>query len=119
MYKDSFYLSKRTKTGVSSICKKCKYNDWLKDKYKIDYDVFISMLINQDYKCKICKRSDSDTLKGKVNPIGSKLHVDHCHKTGKVRGLLCCGCNTFLGKIEKFRNILPEFLKYLDEANNG
>lgn len=30
-----------------------------------------------------------------------KIHVDHCHKTGITRGLLCNGCNTTLGHLEK------------------
>lgn len=47
-------------------------------------------------------------------PGGQRLHVDHDHKTGKIRGLLCHGCNTFLGKLEKRLSRLPAILAYLN-----
>jgi len=47
-----------------------------------DYD---KMLKDQDYRCAICRRSQS--------LFKYNLHVDHNHSTGKVRGLLCAGCN--------------------------
>lgn len=53
---------------------------------KKDYD---NMLKNQDYKCKICRQ---------VNIINKRtLDVDHCHKTNKIRGLLCQKCNRGIG----------------------
>src|SRR5690242_3768832 len=50
--------------------------------YGITLDDYKSLEIQQKYSCKICLKKPT------------KLYVDHCHKTGKVRGLLCINCNT-------------------------
>jgi hypothetical protein len=62
-----------------------------------DYD---TMLAKQGGVCKICGRG----------PQGDRLHVDHDHATGKVRGILCVSCNTTLGKLETY---MAKFLDYL------
>lgn len=53
--------------------------------------------------CYICNIEESKCSK--------RLHMDHCHKTGKFRGWLCGNCNRLLGKIE---NQFQNFLKYLN-----
>lgn len=53
----------------------------------------------QGGKCKIC----------------DKLHVDHNHETGQVRGLLCSSCNTSLGLIQEDRVVIMRMLKYLKD----
>lgn len=46
-----------------------------------------------------------------------RINVDHCHKTGKVRGILCCACNTGIGYIEKSQGWLGKALTYLEKSN--
>lgn len=58
-----------------------------------DYD---AMLADQGGKCAICRGDQTATRWGN----GTPFHVDHCHDTGKVRGLLCAECNTGLGKFK-------------------
>lgn len=70
-------------------------NKHLKRKYGITVEQYNEMLRNQNGTCKICNRACK---------TGKFLAVDHCHKTGKVRGLLCALCNTNLGRIEKYLN---------------
>lgn len=54
-----------------------------------DYD---AMLAKQGGNCAICNAPEVDQFKG-------VFHVDHCHSTGAVRGLLCRGCNHMLGVV--------------------
>jgi hypothetical protein len=76
---------------------------WLRKKYGISLDIFNEMFESQKGACKICFRA------------GLTLCVDHCHETGKVRGLLCRRCNYGLGyfsdNLESFKNIII----YLEE----
>ena len=61
-------------------------NSKLKTRYGIDLGQYLDILKKQDYKCAIC---------GKRPKPGQKaLGVDHNHKTGHTRGLLCVHCNT-------------------------
>ena len=64
------------------------------------------MLVDQDYKCVICNTKYSDT---------KKLHVDHCHNTGKVRGLLCSNCNNGMGKLGDSIERLELVINYLKQ----
>jgi hypothetical protein len=59
-----------------------------KRKYGITEEQFHSMLEAQDNACAICRRAITTF----------NLHVDHCHGTGRVRGLLCKTCNHGLGQ---------------------
>ena len=58
------------------------------------------MLKSQKSRCLICKKID-------------KLVIDHCHKTGKVRGLLCHCCNAGIGMFEDNIEILDKAKEYL------
>lgn len=89
--------------------RKEKYNsDWFKSyrlatKYNLTVEQFQQMQADQDGKCAIC-----------ITPItGSAVRVDHCHKTGKTRDLLCHNCNTLLGHAKDDVNILKNAIEYL------
>lgn len=71
----------------------------LKHNYGMTLDQWNILFQKQNGACLICKRSDK------------KLTVDHDHKTGKVRGLLCNWCNTRLGWME---NNLELILNYIN-----
>lgn len=60
----------------------------LKRKYGVSREWFDSTLEAQDNRCAICKKLNSSTKR--------RLVVDHCHKSGKVRGILCYGCNRLM-----------------------
>lgn len=50
---------------------------------------------------------------------GRRLHVDHDHKTGKVRGLLCTGCNVGMGGMKDDSSILMKAFQYLTGHSQG
>jgi hypothetical protein len=78
-------------------------NSFLKTKYGITLDDYKKMLEDQNGLCLIC---------GIDTPRGNKSwHVDHCHKTGKVRGLLCNYCNPRLGFYETYKEKIETYLK--------
>lgn len=61
----------------------------------------------QDYQCAICE----DDLQPK-----QKTHIDHCHRTGKVRGILCENCNRGLGMFKDNTERLAKAIRYLENA---
>lgn len=67
------------------------------------------MLHAQDGKCAICKTASWDKEHKKFR----RLVVDHDHKTGKVRGLLCANCNLVLGHAKDSVQLLAASIAYL------
>lgn len=75
-------------------------------KYNINKKELQNLRNNSKGKCNICKKSCT---------TGRKLAIDHCHNTGKVRGLLCSKCNLMLGQAKDNINILKSAINYLEE----
>ena len=70
----------------------------LRRSYDITEEDWHAMLIAQSGRCASC----SDPL----GPAGRNIHVDHCHETGKIRGLLCRVCNRSEGLLKDPRRAL-------------
>jgi len=71
--------------------------------YNLEPHEYDKLIQDANNLCMICK-----------SPPGRKsLNIDHDHKTGKVRGLLCHGCNTAIGLMKDDVNILTKAIKYL------
>lgn len=89
----------------------CDLNrNWnLRRKYGITEEDYENMEAQQKGLCKLCGASEVIARKGRP----PKLSVDHCHKTGKVRGLLCFKCNTSIALIEARPEILDKIGDYL------
>ena len=82
-------------------------NRKLLQRFGITLDEYNNMHDVQNGLCKIC---------GNPEDLDRRLAVDHDHKTGRVRGLLCFKCNVFLGHIEKMGlATIATILDYLDE----
>jgi len=75
-------------------------------KYNLSYKTWSEMLENQNGKCRIC---------GKVFSVLTQSCIDHDHKTGKVRGLLCFKCNFGLGNFKDDPELMARAIKYLEE----
>ena len=69
----------------------------------ITYEEYQALLEQQGGVCALC---------GGVNPR-VRLVVDHCHRTNRVRGLLCTGCNVALGRLGDSFEALEKVLAYL------
>lgn len=72
-------------------------------KYGITLEQYEQLEKKQKGVCAICGNKNQN----------KKLDVDHCHKTGKVRGLLCSNCNNGLGKFKDDKTLLNKAIKYL------
>jgi len=83
----------------------------LKVKYGISLERYNEVLKEQNGVCAICKKAETNHS-NKKGPVDS-LRVDHCHSTGKVRGLLCSECNFGISKFDDDTNLLLEAIKYL------
>ena len=83
------------------------------NKYGITLEVYAEMLTLQGNKCAICE-TDNPVGEGNTHKFKSfSFAVDHCHTTGKVRGLLCNTCNRGLGLLKDSPELLQRALKYL------
>ena len=105
--KNRIELNKKSR---ESLRKKRKKNPDFDRAYKLKYtygitiDEFNKILKKQEGKCVIC-RTDK--------PNGRGFCVDHDHKTGKVRGILCHSCNTGIGSLKDSVELLEKAIKYL------
>lgn len=94
-------------------CKNCQSDRYLRYRYSISVKNYLEMAERQDGNCAICGKGlelQQDTARR-----SKKAAVDHCHASGKVRGLLCAPCNQGLGffkdSIENLKNAIS-YLKF-------
>lgn len=86
----------------------------LRKDFGISLDVYQQMFVQQKGVCAICKRPERSMRNGKVK----WLAVDHCHKTGVVRGLLCEACNTSGGRMEENPVVLRVMADYFEKNHD-
>lgn len=105
-------IYKTTKAGIESETKYRKkpnvrerYERYrIKRLYGITQEIYWRMVADQKGLCAICKQSN-----------GKKLHIDHEHKSGKIRDLLCGNCNRALGLLKENVDYLKNAQSYLNE----
>jgi hypothetical protein len=85
-------------------------NARLKRQFGITSEDYDSMFQAQNGLCDICKKPEPG--RGKLGRV-KDLAVDHCHTTGKIRGLLCFHCNSSIGKMQDSVEILQSAIDYL------
>lgn len=115
---DTFIVDKRNKDGRGARCKPCynktkKYSPEVQRRYKEkslyglkpgEYD---AMYESQKGACKICAKNFD------------RLYIDHDHKSGKVRGLLCHSCNVAIGHLADNTEVLNNAINYLNESTGN
>ena len=120
----SFYKDRSRLDGRTRLCKECskagnakwhrekrdqrRSND-IKRKYGITSDDYNELLEKQGHKCAICNGDN------KHCGSGDKFHIDHCHTSGKVRGLLCGHCNRGLGLFNDNPAVMLAAINYIKE----
>lgn len=85
-----------------------------KDKYGITLEQRQELFDKQNGKCAIC--SCEMHLDGNLN--ATQAVIDHCHSSGKIRGMLCNLCNQGLGHFKDKIEALEQAIKYLEEKQN-
>lgn len=122
----SFYKARRGLCGRAAACIECERirqkkfyrteaGNLSKLKYRtkqygITIETLESLKKSQGYKCAICGIPEGQ--------LSRDLHIDHCHSTGKVRGLLCFACNGSLGKVGDNIEILEKMIGYLKQSRS-
>lgn len=101
-----YQKNKRHKDGLQTWCADCQ-NRWV---YKQKCDVTYHQERNDRRKeqkgcCAVCGRQETQ--------FEIKLSLDHNHKTGQIRGLLCVRCNLLVGAMENRIQIIDEARAYL------
>ena len=77
---------------------------YLKQKYGLTLDQYLTIKIQQNNKCAVCIQE-------------KKLDIDHCHTTGRIRQLLCANCNRMLGMAKENITTLTNAINYLNKWN--
>ncbi len=97
-----YALNKRWRTHNPEVY----LNSRLKSVYKITLEEYNKMKEKQNNICAICFKAQTN----------KRLAIDHCHSTGKVRGLLCSSCNTALGLLKDNIDSMNNAIIYLQRS---
>jgi len=74
----------------------------VKNRYGLEWDDYVALHEKFNHKCGVCSATKD-------------LCVDHCHTTGKVRGILCRSCNRSLGQLGDSIESVRKLLAYLED----
>ena len=103
-----FYEEKKRYHSLCFDCKKEKFKSYQKNigrfkKYNLSKEDYEKQYAIQEGKCYVCETHYAD------------LCIDHCHKTNKVRKLLCFSCNAALGLLKENLNTITNLKNYVEE----
>lgn len=115
-----FNVDRRNKSGLYTYCRPCKYQRYkkrdpkkrrlerVKACYGLEPGEYYALVEAANGTCQTC-----GTPEGDDKP--TKLVVDHCHVTGKVRGMICDRCNRALGLVGDNVQTLSNLITYLKQ----
>jgi hypothetical protein len=107
--KIDYQIKKEEKKKYRESRKEENKENQLKIKFGINLEEYNNILEKQNHCCDVCGLHKSNFTR--------QLAVDHCHTTGKIRGLLCSHCNLGLGKFKDNINYLQSAINYLQKHN--
>lgn len=102
---------RQAKYDASEKGKRVKRDAHLRRRYGLPFGEFDRMLAEQNGLCAICGGPPVARRDGQE----ARLHLDHCHATGRVRALLCMRCNQMLGSCRDDAAILRKGIEYLEK----
>lgn len=105
-----FHKHKGRKYGVAELCKTCRNIHMVEKRHSLKEGDLAEMKTKQNNCCAICKTH--------IEKLKKRLAVDHCHKSGKVRGLLCGNCNNGIGRFKDRIDLLQRAICYLKRNAN-
>lgn len=82
--------------------------------YGMAFRHYSKLFLKQGRRCAICKKKSANPTLEDSKPFD--LFVDHCHRRGKVRGLICGPCNSMLGFARDNVDTLQNAIAYLQIA---
>jgi len=106
---EQFGRESRGTSGLRARCKECTYWSAAKSRYGVTKESFVALLASQGGKCALCHTREP-TVRGGSNV---SWNIDHCHETGRVRGILCSPCNLRLGHFKDNVDMLQRAIDYL------
>ena len=106
MYKTTELQRQRAKQWRKNNPNKVREMNWKKRGIIFTYEEYEKIIKKQKHKCAICGRSQKQ--------FKIAFNLDHCHKTNKVRGLLCTSCNFAIGHIDN-KKWYKKAKKYLEQ----
>lgn len=112
-YAKQYYQNNQERLKTEAREKRRQNPEWsLKYYHDLSLDEYNQLLAQQNNVCAICHNPQDIVLNGNVK----RLYVDHCHITGKIRGLLCNNCNAGLGRFKDDPMKLINALFYLKQS---
>lgn len=99
----------------TTVYRRIEWPSKLKRLYGISVDEYYMLLAKQGGGCAICAARIPGMRHYKRNGRIEMFHVDHCHSTGKVRGLLCSSCNRAIGLLRDDPDLALRVSQYLSE----
>lgn len=107
------FFHKKGKNSTSVLCKSCR-NKKASEERKLQ-GILIKKDVFGELKCEICGREEDLCVRGQKRTIC----IDHNHKNGELRGLLCQHCNTAIGKFNDDVLLLQKAILYLEKYSTG
>lgn len=108
-YRDNPAGLERVRLRMSKVSREVMRDRALRHHYGVDTAWYDAQLLKQNGVCAICHKPENKTINGQL----LRLAVDHCHDTGKVRGLLCQACNRGIGCFNHDPVMLQSAIEYL------
>lgn len=87
----------------------------IKKAYGLDWESYLSMMTEQNGQCAICSVDFDMSHRPNGGTVPRSACVDHCHSTGKVRGILCSSCNIALGFFRDNVDIMKKAIQYIKD----